>query len=244
MSDFRQVMHILAMAEKMKRFVQSALAQSPVIAQLPAADSDHLAQAARLQRFAERRTLAGRDAEAQDLYLVMEGQAEYTTISSEGDQFTLVAFGPGNWVNWLAVLAPGQIERQIEVAAGSVLVAFPSSIVRAIMARNPQAYLPLYLELGRRFRALMTWVERAALTRGASRVANLLLLLAQMSSDGRDTQEVRMSQTQLARLADCSRQTLNIFLGELREQGLITTGYGVIRIIDAQRLQRVSGNNA
>lgn len=229
------------MTPEERMFVTRSLEHSPVIAQFARAEIERLEKSARLLRCPERRTLSGREAEAQDLYLVMAGQAEYTTISLGGDQFTLVGFGPGNWVNWLAVLAPEQMERQIEIAAGSVLVTFPAETVRSIMARNPQAYLPLYRELGQRFRALMAWVERSALTRGPSRVANLLLLLCQQGAEEQGPQEVRMSQTKLATLSDCSRQTLNIYLRELRDRGLITTGYGVVRILDREGLEQISG---
>lgn len=223
-----------------QHFVQTALARSPVMAAIDPAEVAALARAASLRRYPKRANLAGTAPHAPDLYLVMQGQAEYVTTSMEGEQVTLVAFGPGSWVNWLAVLAPTAIERQVEVAAGSTLVVFPAHLVRSVLARHPQAYLPLYRELGSRFRALMEWVERSALSRGALRVANLLVLLAQMGGASAPPHRVQMSQAQLARLSDCSRQSLNVHLRDLRALGLIETGYGKVTIIDLAGLKRLS----
>lgn len=225
------------MTPNARNFLEGALARSPVVARFAPNDAAMLAKAASLKRFARRTTLDVTEGSARNLYLVMQGQAEYTTTSGEGERFTLVAFGPGSWVNWLGVLEPGRIERQLEATAGTVLITFAGELVRAIVERNPTAYVPLYGELAQRFRLLMNWVERSGLTHGTSRVANLLIALAGMSGDGSSPHVVRISQAQLARLSGCSRQTLNVRLRELSEHGVVETGYGAVTILDNQGLR-------
>lgn len=221
-----------------QKFVETAFAQSPVIAQLAPEDADVLAKAGRVKNFARRTTLDVAAGSAQDLYLMMQGQAEYTSVSEDGEQFTLVAFGAGSWVNWLGVLEPERIERQLEVTAKSILIAFPGELVRSIIVRNPKCYAPLYRDLARRFRVLMDWVEKTAFTRGARRVANLLIVLAKMSGDDRPPYSVRISQEQIARLCGCSRQTLNELLQELQKLGVVETGYRKVVIRDLTALER------
>lgn len=219
-------------------FVKRMFAQSPVIAAIDPRDADLLLQAASSKTFAQRVALGRPGEPSQYLFLVMQGQAELTTGSAEGSEVTIAAFGPGSWVNWLAVLDPVETERGFEVAAGSILITFPAALVRTVMDRNQAAFAPLYLEMAKRFRALMQWVERSALSRDTRRVANLLLMLVRVGGDGHAPHIARMSQQQLARLSDCSRQTLNQRLRNLAKLGLIETGYGHVTVTDLSGLQR------
>ncbi|MFM5895424.1 MAG: Crp/Fnr family transcriptional regulator [Novosphingobium sp.] len=213
-------------------------AKSPVIAAIDPRDANLLLQAASSKTFTQRSSLGRPGEPSQFLFLVMQGQAELTTGSAEGSEVTIAAFGPGSWVNWLAVLDPVETERGFEVAAGTTLITFPAALVRTVMERNQAAFAPLYLEMAMRFRALMQWVERSALSRDTKRVANLLLMLVRVGGDGHAPHIARMSQQQLARLSDCSRQTLNLRLRQLSKLGLIKTGYGRVTVTDLQALER------
>lgn len=221
-----------------QNFVRTMFQQSPVITAIGPGDAELLFKAASVQSFPRRSALGFPGEIANFLFLVMRGQAELTTGSAEGNEVTIATFGPGNWVNWLAVLDPVDTERAFQVAAGSVLITFPSALVRDIMNRNQSAFAPLYLELAKRFRALMQWMEHSALSRDTQRIANLLLTLIKVGGDGHAPYIARMSQQQLARLSDCSRQTLNLRLGKLSKLGLIQTGYGHVTVTDLSGLER------
>ncbi|MGH8915436.1 MAG: Crp/Fnr family transcriptional regulator [Acidimicrobiia bacterium] len=52
--------------------------------------------------------------------------------------------------------------------------------------------------------------------------------------------DVHLSQTTLATLLGVSRQSVNEALSRLRDQGAVETGYRHIRVLDPQRLQRIS----
>lgn len=230
-------MHIPIMQPHQQNFVRAMFQQSPVIAAIDPDDTELLFKAASAQCFSRRGALGHPGEPARFLFLVMDGQAELTAGSAEGSEVTIATFGPRSWVNWLAVLDPVNTERAFQVAAGSVLITFPSALVREIMNRNQSAFAPLYLEMAKRFRALMQWTERSALSRDTQRIANLLLTLVKVGGDGHAPHIARMSQQQLARLTDCSRQTLNLRLGQLSKMGLIETGYGRVTVTDLSGLE-------
>lgn len=52
---------------------------------------------------------------------------------------------------------------------------------------------------------------------------------------------VNLSQATIGRLLGVSRQSVNEALGRLRQQGVVDTGYRLIRILDRDRLEEVSG---
>jgi CRP/FNR family transcriptional regulator, cyclic AMP receptor protein len=225
-----------------QKFVRSMFQKSPVIAALEPKDVELLFRAASVRSFPRRGALGYPGEQSRYLFLVMSGQAELTTGSAEGGEVTIATFGAGSWVNWLAVLDPVETEREFQVVAGSTLITFPSALVRTIMNRNQTAFAPLYLELGKRFRAIMKWMEHTALSRDTQRLANLLVMLVKVGGDGHAPHIVRMSQQQLAGLSGCSRQTLNIRLSQLGKLGLIKPGYGRVTVNNLQDLQRFAAN--
>jgi CRP-like cAMP-binding protein len=74
-----------------------------------------------------------------------------------------------------------------------------------------------------------------------AQVAYLLLDLAEPGPDNRPV--VRLSHTTLAHLIGARRQSVTRALGELREKGLVTTGYGVTEIDDEDGLRGVMGDD-
>ena len=219
-------------------FVRTMLARSPVMAAIAPVDVERLFEAASAHSFPRRASLDPPGEQSRHLFLMMRGQAELTTGSAEGDEVTIAAFGPGSWINWLAVIDPIATERSFQIAAGSTVIGFPAPLVREVMARNIEAFPILYRELGTRFRALMRWTERSALSRDTRRLANLLVMLVRVGGDDQAPYIARMSQERLARLSDCSRQTLNCRLAELQRLGLVERGYGQVRVTDLARLER------
>ena len=73
-----------------------------------------------------------------------------------------------------------------------------------------------------------------------AQIAYVLLDLAEGGADGRSV--VRLSHTTLAQLVGARRQSVTRAMGELREQGLVDTWYGITEILDAQGLGQVVGD--
>ena len=53
--------------------------------------------------------------------------------------------------------------------------------------------------------------------------------------------EVALSQASLATLLGASRQSVNEALADLRDRGLVETGYRMIRVLDRSGVARISG---
>lgn len=72
-----------------------------------------------------------------------------------------------------------------------------------------------------------------------AQVAYLLLDLAEQDADG--VSVARLSHTTLAHLLGARRQSVTRTIGELRDQGLVETRYGVTEIVDEAGLRQVMG---
>ncbi len=65
----------------------------------------------------------------------------------------------------------------------------------------------------------------------------LISRLAQLSAQGGG--QIAIAQADLAEMIGVTRKAVNGWLGELEAAGLVTRGYGVIRVLDAGRLERM-----
>jgi CRP-like cAMP-binding protein len=74
-----------------------------------------------------------------------------------------------------------------------------------------------------------------------AQLAYVLLDLGEPTPDG--NQVVRLSHTTLAQLVGARRQSVTRAVGQLRDQGLVDTRYGVIEILDDGGLRRVMGED-
>jgi CRP-like cAMP-binding protein len=72
-----------------------------------------------------------------------------------------------------------------------------------------------------------------------AQLAYVLIDLAEPEAGGNPT--VRLSHTTLAQLIGARRQSVTRAVGQLRDQGLVETRYGLIEILDVGGLQRVVG---
>lgn len=67
--------------------------------------------------------------------------------------------------------------------------------------------------------------------------------VAEMLLDEADAySEVHLSQSSLATLLGASRQSVNEALSQLRSEGMVDTGYRVIRVLDPKGLARLAGH--
>ena len=69
------------------------------------------------------------------------------------------------------------------------------------------------------------------------RLAKLLHVLARSRGLDGVSATLPLTQSRLARLAGCSRQSLSVLLKALKERGLVTGAYGELRIADINALQ-------
>ena len=102
--------------------------------------------------------------------------------------------------------------------------------------RFPQLYPPIIRLIGRRMRLLIEWTGQSVLVGPVQRMAKLIHILALEQQAGGNSVSLRITQSRLAGLARCSRQTANALVNELASQGLLTCRYGVVAVPDLARL--------
>lgn len=167
------------------------------------------------------------------IYLLEQGEAEISRGPS-GRRRVVAHAGPGSMLGDLAVFG----DRPYTFTARA------SGQVRVLRLDR----IRLLAELARQPALLMRWLVAGQhqLEKTQRRVLQLMhkTVLAQVADvlleESETREEVNLSQATIANLLGVSRQSVNEALGRLREQGLVSTGYRTIRVLDPERLQRIA----
>ena len=168
---------------------------------------------------------------AKGCYMVLQGRIEISHIDSHGNPIVLNMTGPGEVAGEVEIFCDKPCVASCTALPGTVaLFCTAETIWRhvppALLMRNFAEILHGRLALDVKFRLI------GQFSTPDQRICHYIL---QFTSP--EATETRLSQTYLASLAGCSRQTVNRRLGGLKREGLIEVKRGTIRVLDRERLQ-------
>ena len=218
--------------------IAELLAGSPVFSQMKSEERRRLAGVARMIVCRGRTVIHSAGNPSDHIFLVVSGQAELVSVNRSGVETAVGVFGPGQWLTWLALFDPIPTERDIQADDRTRLLAVPANEVRAIMAENPALYPLLMAEISKRFRTTLRLQEHRMTTDRDQRVGQILLLLADFGGDGAKVPRLRITRSQLAQRAACSRQSLYESLDRMAGRGLVALAYGEIELPDVAGLRQ------
>lgn len=173
-------------------------------------------------------------------YIVASGSFRVTREHSDGRAITLATLGPGEVFGELAMLDHDVRSASAEALDEGELLALPASEVRALLARHPEISVKLVEALVRRLREANERISRQSFQTVPSRVAGVLLQLAEEeaphAAEGGEV-TIRMNQADLAQLAGTSRESVSRFLADLERSGIVKPGRGRVTVIRPSKLR-------
>ena len=164
-------------------------------------------------------------------YLILKGRVEVSVIDINGNRVLAHIAGPG------------EVMGEVEIFSGRPCAAtcttLPDTTLSAFTAAQVMAHLPAE-KLLRNFAGIF----HDRLTRDSRQQSVAMFYTAEdririylLSLSAPDRPMVQISQSTLAGLAGCSRQTVNQTLAQLRAAGIVALMRGAVRILDRARLQ-------
>ena len=173
------------------------------------------------------------------LWVIVTGEIAMVANSEDGDELTLAIFGPGSTSSWIALFHDTRAERNLIGSPQSHILGLPRNVALQLLEDHPELY-PVVLKIeANRFRAALNLQQHNLVRERPRRVAGLLLMLLEMSGEGRQSNIIRLTSQQLAKMAHCSRQSLFEAVKNLTEHGAVKQRYGEIEITDIQKLRSV-----
>lgn len=156
--------------------------------------------------------------------LLKEGAIRIYRLSDKGSEATFGYVQPGETFGELSAISELARESYAEAAAPSVVLHLPIDLFRRYVGSRPGVARHVSRQLGDRLRRIERRVEGLIFHDARLRLAVILHELAEHFGMQRgEAIEIdgNFTQTELATLVGCSRQTLNQSLGELESEGLV-----------------------
>lgn len=164
-------------------------------------------------------------------YLIVEGRVHVTFLDCDGNLVIAHVAGPGEVMGEVELLSGKTCAASCRTNANTTLLIFSRDLLMKhipteMLLRNFACILHSRLMRDNRLQSIAQFYPVET---------RICLHLANLTNE--DQPEAQISQAQLAILSGCSRQTVNRTLADLRADGIIELGRGVIRVLDAARLE-------
>jgi CRP/FNR family transcriptional regulator len=217
------------------------LANVPVFADLGPAELGRIAEVTVPRRF-EAGQVVFREGDASDTcYVVSSGHARATRSHTDGRSITLATFGPGDFFGELAMFDDERRSATVEAIDDVEACAILGGDMRRLLREHPDISVKLVTTLGRRLRAANERLARQSFQTVQSRVAQVVArLVSDAQHEGAPGHEVplKVTQSEIAELAGCSRESASRFLAVLERAGVLEQGRGRIVVHDPAALER------
>ncbi len=209
-----------------------AFLQPTVFGQLGPEVLNEVTRCAVIERFEVPTLLNAAGTPLERLRLVVEGSIAIYARKPSGKEVVISEVGPRGWAAWLPCFVAAPPNHDFYSGPKSCFIAVPVNAVQSLCLQYPVLYPLIIGEIGLRFRLLMEWASQSILLEPEQRMAKLIVLLAQEQKAVGSPSSIVITQSRLANLARCSRQSANVLLSNLEQKGLIRLLYGKCDIPD------------
>ncbi len=211
--------------------VEQALAASPLFRGLSAAGRKRLARAGSVVPLTRGALLFSRGDEGDAMFVIAEGEIEVRTASEGGKEVRITALGQGSVIGEMAVLDGGERSADAVATRRSKLIRLSRDAVLDALEQEPRALLTLVAEIVRRLRATNEALEDNSVLDLGGRLAQVLL------REGASAKSISLTQSELARRIDASREKTNRKLHEWKAAGWISIDRTGLRLLKSDALR-------
>jgi CRP-like cAMP-binding protein len=191
-------------------------------------------------RFQQGETIFLQGDTGQVLYLIRSGRVRIFVIGDEGQETSVILYGPGDVFGELAVIDERPRSASAVAMENTLVLTLGRDRLREHMQRAPQLALNFMKALSVRLRYSTQQVETLTFLDVPGRLARRLLQLAQDYGVA-ETDGVRinttLTQSDLASLTGATRESINKAIGAFKRRGLVTTRQGYMVILDPDALR-------
>lgn len=178
----------------------------------------------------------------QSMIAVLRGTVKISSLSPDGKEIVLNNINEGDLFGEIALLDGGERSADATAVEDCELLVVYRRDFLPLLRRRPDICITLMETLCQRLRQTSEQVEDVLFGNLGSRVAKVLLRLAQAAqgrADGSKTLVLRVTQQELGSMAGGTRESVNRQLQVWQTTGLIKLGKGSISIRDVRGLQRM-----
>lgn len=199
-----------------------------------------LGRVALARRYAPRETVVNQGDDSGDLFAVLSGRLKVTWNDAEGGEVLLSILETGDVFGEIALLDDHPRSASVTAMDACELLVVERRGFRGLLGSMPNLAQNLLQMMARRVRNLSERTQNMSVLPVPSRLAKLLLELAERFGKEERPGEIRLtlklSQQELANMVGASRELVNRHLRAWQDQGIIELAQGHIIIRDAAAL--------
>jgi CRP-like cAMP-binding protein len=223
----------------------TALVQHELLDQIEAVECEQLLALCVERRFNDGQLIFQRGDPGSSMMLVLQGQVKISILSHEGKELVFAIIRPGECFGEIALL-DGCLRSADATAVGkcTVLTLMRQDFI-PFLESHPRVAIRLMTLLCRRLRAASTFTERLAFENLPTRLARLLIKLAETQGMATSTGiriAGKLSQQEIGNLVATSRESVNKQLRAWRTEGLLTVDQGYITLLQPAALKRLANS--
>lgn len=171
-------------------------------------------------------------------YYLKSGRVKIFLNSEDGSEKILAVYNAGNLFGEASFFDElPRVSSAITVTRCEIVI-IDRQVLETEMIQNPEIMLTLMKGLSRTVRMLSDHVDTMAFLRADQRIARYLLSIPVENGN-----QVRCTQEELAAAVSVSRVTASRVLSRFVRSGILKTGYGVIRLLDVERLRQYANRD-
>jgi CRP-like cAMP-binding protein len=177
------------------------------------------------------------------VYLLEKGLVRIYRLSEAGDEATFGYVAPGEVFGELALFGVDRRESFAEAVVASAVRKVPRAAFEQLLASESRLAFEVTKQIGARMRRIESRVEHLVFRDVRSRIARLLIELAEdfgRAQDGGVLIDVPLTQAEFATLVGSVRQTVNENLRRFEQDGWISREGRRIVVIKREELLRVA----
>jgi CRP/FNR family transcriptional regulator, cyclic AMP receptor protein len=183
--------------------------------------------------FAKGRHLYSQEDRGEALFLLKKGRIQLYRLTPGGKRLDLETIEPGTFFGEMPLLGESLHNASAVATEDSLLCVMSAADVERLIREQPRVALRMIEALGRRLTLAEARLEELAYRSVPARIAAVLLRLSQ----GRNTDEVRVTHQELGDMIGALRETVTKILDEFQAEGLVELGRGRIALRDVDALR-------
>lgn len=164
---------------------------------------------------------------AEGIFCVLSGAVRFSGSDGEGSYTLVQDLLPGEWFGFMGYFGDGLRPQDACAFKPCQLAFLKGHYLDEVLNENPQIYRSILHQLALYSTDFFSRYFGAVNLSLRTRIAQMLLQIAQWQS----SQELSISQTDLASLLGVTREAVGVHLNELKQIGAIQLGYKKIKII-------------
>jgi CRP-like cAMP-binding protein len=212
-----------------------------LLADVPAAGLEELAQQCRWRRFPTGQRVISREAQDHDVYLIVGGKVRITAFSGAGRQVTYRDFAAGEWFGDLAAIDGRSRSADVDALEDTLLASMSPTVFRRLLHEHPAVCDRVLARLVSLVRDLTERVFDFSTLGVQNRVhAELLRLAKQAGVQGNVARiDPAPKHSDIAGKVSTYREQVTRELSTMAKQGLVERAHGALVIPDVARLERI-----